>query len=60
MKGGGGVGAKGANDSNILQKYSCLRLLNVAGLTKEELQESTEVTCCMMDCIWYVIFRFCR
>jgi len=30
------------------------------GLTKEELQESTEVTCCMMDCIWYVIFRFCR
>jgi len=29
------------------------------GLTKEELQESTEVTCCMMDCIWYVIFRFC-
>jgi len=28
-------------------------------LTKEELQDSTEVTCCMMDCIWYVIFRFC-
>jgi len=29
------------------------------GLSKTEQEESHEVTCCVMDCIWYVIFRFC-
>ena len=32
----------------------------LVGLTKDEQEESREVTCCVMDCIWYVIFRFCR
>lgn len=30
-----------------------------SALTKAEQRESGGLTCCMMDCIWYVIFRFC-
>ena len=33
---------------------------DVAGLSKKEQEESSGVTCCIMDAVWYVIFRFCR
>jgi len=29
------------------------------GLSKKEQEESPGVTCCIMDAVWYVIFRFC-
>jgi len=29
------------------------------GLSKKEQEESSGVTCCIMDAVWYVIFRFC-
>ena len=30
------------------------------GLSKKEQEESSSVSCCIMDAVWYVIFRFCR
>lgn len=33
---------------------------DVAGLSKKEQEESSGVTCCIMDAVWYVIFRLDR
>ena len=41
-----------------LSLYFHLHLLT--GLSKKEQEESGGVTCCIMDAVWYVIFRFCR
>jgi len=30
-----------------------------SGLSKKDQEDSRGVTCCIMDAVWYVIFRFC-
>ena len=33
---------------------------HLPGLSKKEQEESSGAGCCIMDAVWYVIFRFCR
>ena len=42
------------------KKYRYLRLFSVPGISEKEQEESNGVGCCIMDAVWYVIFRFCR